>query len=378
MRSGAARCTLTRRAVSSLRSCSASLWPAGGLVDPFILRSCSGRTFSTPHSARRFWTVGALSPRSQLDTAFLEFPVFSPTCSWLRPVRVRAATMARPISWAYSGSMRAGMSTHSCTMGHSGTRIQGLWFMLTGSRPAWPTGFLTQVPPVRDAPVLAAALRATLGPADSTDGPLLTLTPLTVAGRCVVSTETLSAAGGQQEALLIPLDDNRFGICVDPTPRGGWSKIRPALRPEVERHRHRFRVAHELAHTLFYDRSGTRPRRLRPGSSEEESFCDEFARALLLPPYAVRQRPPTGHSVAMLHREYDVSLEVAARGMAAAQEGLAVAVWYQRPGGGWHLQWANVPEQHTVGRRCRAHLECGRGQAVAVWRMCAPECMPVR
>jgi hypothetical protein len=199
------------------------------------------------------------------------------------------------------------------------------------------------------------------------DGPILNFAALNAAGRLVTSEECLSAAAGQQEALLMPLRENRFGICVDPTPRGGWSKIRLALRPEVRRHRFRFRFAHELAHTLFYDRSGDKPRRLHSAGPEEEAFCDEFARALLVPAGAVTKRPPTAASLLALHRDYDVSVEVAARAMAASHPELNVALWFKYPDGDWSAQWSNIPAEHAAPARRAARVVRERHQAVAVW-----------
>jgi IrrE N-terminal-like domain len=185
------------------------------------------------------------------------------------------------------------------------------------------------------------------------------------AGRLRISQATLSAAAGQQEALLIPLDDDRFGISVDPTPRGGWAGVRRELRPELRRHRYRFRVAHEIAHTLFYDRGGVRPRRLLPGSAEEEQFCDEFARALLVPPRALRRTRPSASSIVALHRRYAVSLEVAARAMASARAGLRITLWYQRHDV-WDIQWTNASLAEASRTRSDAHVVPKRGQALAV------------
>jgi hypothetical protein len=186
------------------------------------------------------------------------------------------------------------------------------------------------------------------------------------AGGFEVSRTTLSAASRQQEALLIPMDGNRFGISVDPTPPGGWSRIRPAIRGELRSHRYRFRVAHEIAHTFFYDRSRDRPRRLLAGSLEEELFCDEFARALLLPLGAVCSRPPTPASVFSLHRDYAVSVEVAARAMAAAHRGTRAALWYEHPSDGWVMQWSNTTPAQASRMRRHASVDAVRGQAFAV------------
>jgi IrrE N-terminal-like domain len=233
---------------------------------------------------------------------------------------------------------------------------------------AWPHTALSHVPALRSAAQIAAAVRAAVLPVGRAAAPLSDFRTICRAGSFEVSQITLSAAAGQQEALLIPMDGNRFGICVDPTPRGGWSRIRPAIRGKLRRHRHRFRVAHEIAHTFFYDRTAGRPRRLIAGSPEEELFCDEFARALLVPPDAVCRRPVTAASVFSLHRDYAVSVEVAARAIASGHRGTRVALWYEHRTDGWLLQWANATPGEVARMRAHAAVDADRGQAVAVRR----------
>jgi IrrE N-terminal-like domain len=231
---------------------------------------------------------------------------------------------------------------------------------------AWPRIALSRVPAQRDAARIASAVRAAVLATGDETNPLPSFRRISRAGGFEISQTTLSAASGQQEALLIPMDGNRFGICVDPTPPGGWSRIRPAIRSELRTNRHRFRVAHEIAHTFFYDRTVARPRRLLAGSPEEELFCDEFARALLLPLEAVRARPLSPASVFSLHRDYAVSVEVAARALAGAHRGTRAALWYEHPRDGWLLQWSNTTP--TVASRMRryATVDAHRGQALAV------------
>jgi hypothetical protein len=231
---------------------------------------------------------------------------------------------------------------------------------------AWPDLRYASVPRTPEAHSLAAAVRSAVLPAGRRDRPLADYRAVARAGRLRISQETLSAAAGQEEALLIPLHGNAFSIAVDPAPKGGWSRIRPAVRADLRRHRHRFRVAHEIAHTFFYERGGARPRRLLRGSAEEEEFCDEFARALLLPVAAVRKRRPSPASVFSLHRDYDVSVEVAARAVAASRPGTQVALWHEHPRDGWLLQWSNLAPAAATRLRNRAEVDVTRGQAVAV------------
>jgi IrrE N-terminal-like domain len=152
----------------------------------------------------------------------------------------------------------------------------------------------------------------------------------------------LAAAAGGSEALLIPMPGNRFRIAVDPTPRSGWDDYEIPARSDVTRHRMRFRVGHELGHTLFYERvDGEMPSRTHGSSRQEEAFCDRFARGLLLPDNALR-RCRRADRLLQIQREYDVSLEVVLRALGEVQE-VHAALFY------WHpvsrrpvLQWSNL------------------------------------
>jgi hypothetical protein len=92
----------------------------------------------------------------------------------------------------------------------------------------------------------------------------------------------------------------------------------PALRDEVSRHRVRFVIAHELAHTLFYWRGGGTPERMVKDSKVQELFCDALASALLVPRTAAATAALRPESVVELHQRYDVSMEVAARALISA------------------------------------------------------------
>jgi Zn-dependent peptidase ImmA (M78 family) len=104
----------------------------------------------------------------------------------------------------------------------------------------------------------------------------------------------------------------------------------------------RFRVAHELGHTLFYERSpNQRPRRVRRGGSREEVFCDRFAQALLLPDDVLR-RCGTAARLVRLQGEYDVSLEVAVRAYAELHEVEAALFYWAESSSKPVIQWSNV------------------------------------
>jgi len=195
--------------------------------------------------------------------------------------------------------------------------------------PTWPTGPLACVPGDDGAHAMAWRVRRAILGQGCEDEPLLDLSSVCDAARVSVKEQILSAALRGQEALLTPHNGDSFAIVVDTTPRGGWGDGDGVdTREEVRRHRLRFRVGHELGHTFFYWRDGGRPRRHLLDSANQERFCDTFSRALLVPPAAVAQLPVSSQTVIYLQRTYDVSLEVAARALAAAHPDARVGLWF--------------------------------------------------
>jgi hypothetical protein len=102
----------------------------------------------------------------------------------------------------------------------------------------------------------------------------------------ILRTHLLDRAGHGREAALTPSAPFEFVVRVDP----GWS-----ARDCWEAPFHRadpcaiqnFRLAHELAHTFFYSMApgdGDMPYRIVPPTADEETFCDDFATSLLVPP----------------------------------------------------------------------------------------------
>jgi IrrE N-terminal-like domain len=144
---------------------------------------------------------------------------------------------------------------------------------------------------------------------------------------------------------------DRFQVRVDPTPQRGWRHVHANQRSEVARHRFRFRACHELGHTYFFDRcEGVGPKRKYRGSLEEESWCDEFARELLVPRSYVAKLPTTAESVFTIQGKFDVSLEVAARALAASQSRTQTALWFwlpetRRVTGSLISQWASATKR---------------------------------
>lgn len=136
----------------------------------------------------------------------------------------------------------------------------------------------------------------------------------------VVEVRPLRAAVGGLQACVLPSRKSQFVVWVDDRPS-------PAERAEVGSDERgpqaplaRFRLAHELGHTLFY-RPGTPPTRRAEPRASEEAFCDLFAAALLVGPVQARTAAKAGaESVRALAERRRVPLR--AVWVAAAQEAL--------------------------------------------------------
>lgn len=219
-----------------------------------------------------------------------------------------------------------------------------------GLRP-WPDAPLSEIPGDEEAAKLAATVRErALGAADI-NAPLQDFGPFLGDG-VRISRRRLAAAGGGDEAMLLARPGG-FHILVDSEPRGGWPDSGHST--DTERHRFRFRVAHELAHTVFYDRRWDTPRRRLGNSELQEAFADAFARALLVPPAVAGTSEPTPRGVRELQQRFDVSLEVAARAVAAAHPQVeCVALFYWKSDEAVspenaHLQWTSRPSMSFGG-----------------------------
>lgn len=162
-----------------------------------------------------------------------------------------------------------------------------------------------------DATVVAREIREGLG---------LGVQPLDIRACCAAADiEIADAPLGREgcEAMLVS-SSRRIVINSD--------RLAPIASRDVRRHRWRFRVAHELAHTLFYASDGASLTRLsRPGTASEERFCDDFARCLLVPP---PPSPVDADGLLRLQQRYDVSLELAARSVAASVDAPRVGLWW--------------------------------------------------
>lgn len=147
-------------------------------------------------------------------------------------------------------------------------------------------------------------------------------------------------AGGAQ-GFLIPRPGG-FLIEVDPEPHGSWESVPRALRAQLRRHRKRFLIAHELTHTFFYGDGPTGPRRVVFDSPQQEIFCDEMARALLVPAAVAAALPFEPESAVEIQRRFDVSMEVALRALAAAHGDHAVAWLLLRTREETLIQWTSA------------------------------------
>lgn len=131
-------------------------------------------------------------------------------------------------------------------------------------------GRLTFVPGLIDVPELVDAVHGRLGAPRGLD-------PREICERFgwAIRSERLAALTGGQQAALLPRWTGGFTVVVDPD-------LTPAERAEQADALTvwRFRVAHELGHTLFYSETAP-PRRAFAPSRREEDFCDAFARTTL-------------------------------------------------------------------------------------------------
>ena len=94
--------------------------------------------------------------------------------------------------------------------------------------------------------------------------------------------EHLSAPSGRQDALLCPRAQGGFTIVVDPRPSPRDPPNERSANDMAEPHFLRWRIAHELGHTFFYDDDQPARRRISWNPAEEE-WADLFATYFLTP-----------------------------------------------------------------------------------------------
>lgn len=196
-------------------------------------------------------------------------------------------------------------------------------------RTPWPRVSDGQLPAPSDASALARAARAAVLAATDVSAPLTNLSALLKRGRFRVRRESLGAADGTVQAWMVAAENDWFDIFIDTEPSGGWRRQHEPVREEMHRQRARFLIGHEVAHSFFFTRRpGQTPQRWAWDSDEQERFCDMFACALLLPPEVVAATEPRAEEVVRLHREYDVSVQLATRAFADIYRGHAFALLY--------------------------------------------------
>jgi hypothetical protein len=175
--------------------------------------------------------------------------------------------------------------------------------------------------------------------------------------RCLdveISVAGLDVPGGGAQGFLMPKPNGGFRIEVDPEPRRGWRGVPPTIRKTLARHRKRFLVAHEVAHTLFYENGPEGPRRRVYDSEPQEQFCDELARTLLVPTAASITLPFTPGGIVEAQRRFDVSMQVAVRGMVAARPKDRTAWLLLQRGDQTLVQWG--PTDRHLTRRLLGEL----------------------
>ncbi len=180
--------------------------------------------------------------------------------------------------------------------------------MWTYAISVWPKIVFTKAPKMEVCNDLVLEVRKLVfGSAD--DLHACDLRKICVAGGFHLRQTKFRSGTSEHDALLVPKKDGTFVILVDPNRRG-----RPIGR-ETARHRARFRVAHEIGHSFFYDRTWCPAKRISPLSPEEEEFCDNFAFSLLIPHAVSLSYPCEPASIFDIQDKYDVSVKASARAL---------------------------------------------------------------
>lgn len=144
---------------------------------------------------------------------------------------------------------------------------------------AW-DAILMQFGGTRDACKTAAAFRRFMVP-DERGAPNVWVSLERLGWR--IQLRELRAPGGGLQACLVPREDGGFSVWVDDRPSPAELNDPAAGQRGPDAPLVRFRLAHELAHALFYA-AGRPPVRRLPPADGEESFCDDVASLVLVPP----------------------------------------------------------------------------------------------
>lgn len=208
----------------------------------------------------------------------------------------------------------------------------------------WPRLHLRRIPDPEETAEVALAVRSSLWGSVAALSPVGDIAEVCRLGGFRLRERPLGGARGGLEAVIAPVPEDRFEIHVDPEPLGGWTAVPHAMRDTLRRQRLRFRVAHEIAHSFFYVRDGSVPKRSLGNSRRQEEFCDRFAAEFLLPGKVVAATKHSASALVELSRRYDVSLQVVVRSFAAQWPEAMVALLVAKPGA-LERQWA-AGDQH--------------------------------
>ncbi|MBQ0798517.1 MAG: ImmA/IrrE family metallo-endopeptidase [Porticoccaceae bacterium] len=201
----------------------------------------------------------------------------------------------------------------------------------------WPDIFLREVPADSDAKELALSVRSSVFDNEKGLFSKCDLRKICESGKFEVTTADFNSTEIKTEALLVPMEGDKFRIVL-PVSHSASASL---FGKGVTRHRNRFRIAHEIAHSFFYKRNKNCPVKLTQDSKAEEDFCDLFASYLLMPFDVVSKLPRRPESVDRIGADYDVSLEAAGRSLAKANKDILVL----------GLSWKENPRDKNIGLR---------------------------
>lgn len=134
-----------------------------------------------------------------------------------------------------------------------------------------------------------------------------------------VTRRPLNVGDGRHTAMLVPTSRG-FTAAVDSRL---WDR---ALTAAAARRHVRFVLAHELAHTFFYE-PGSPPSRRSAPDRLEESFCHHFATLLLVPRSAAQAASLEPEGLYALAGRYDVSRQVAAWAIVRGKPGVSIMMF---------------------------------------------------
>lgn len=168
-----------------------------------------------------------------------------------------------------------------------------------------------------------------------------------------VGRRALRVGRDRHTAMLVPTRDG-FTALVDSEL---WDR---AMSGDAARKHLRFVLAHELAHTFFYQ-PGRPPSRASVPDSAEERFCDWFATLLLVPSDAAIRAPLDPGGLYALAARFDVSRRVAAWAITRARPGISILEFRrgEHPRGGreaMRLQWGASPHFLARGESLKSPL----------------------